>query len=141
MGKLKTGFLSSLIIIILAIGGCEQKKSAEIKSGNNSPRIAFGIVNYKSGMFYAAGWAADQEDGAPVQKVVFYIDDKAVGTAELGFERKDVAEHFKNNNWLKSGWIFKGKIMLEKGPHRFYAIAHDRVGATAKSNEKVVDIQ
>jgi hypothetical protein len=49
-------------------------------------------------------------------------------TAE-GVERSDVAEHYGNPSWSKSGW--EADVLLDKilpGEHKIEAVARDSVG-------------
>lgn len=139
MHRLKVIF-SIYLVFAFSLAGCQQKTSETI-TNNKPPTISIGAINYANGVIYAAGWAADDEDGAPIKKVIIFIDGKESGTARLGLERKDVAEHFKNSNWLQSGWEFKGRITLDKGKHKLYAIAFDKKNTSAKSLEKEIDLK
>lgn len=140
MKRLTMIFLIFVSLVVLA-AGCQQKNSSESGSANRPPQIGLGVASYANGTIYLAGWAADPEDGAPIKKVIIFVDGKEMGTARLGLERKDVAEHFKNSNWLQSGWDFKERITLDKGKHKLYAIAFDKNDNSAKSSEKEIDLK
>jgi len=116
---------------------CGIDSSKEVSPvGNKPPVVTVGIVQYTNGNLYAAGWAADPEEGAPVKKVELYIDGKRIGEATTGIERKDVAEHFKDFKWLKSGWAIKTKILLSKGYHIVHAVGLDKYNTSGKSKDK-----
>lgn len=111
----------------------ENFKSPEI---NALPGGNIDIAQYAGKTFYAAGWAADKEDGVAVPKVMVYVDNKLLGKASPGLERPDVASHFNNPAWTKSGWDIKANIPLNKGKHIAYAVVYDRMEAFSKSPER-----
>lgn len=108
-------------------------------SGNpNTPPTGFlDVAKYQDESFYAAGWAADKEDGSPVREVKVYLDGNLVGEAKLGIDRTGVATETKNPKWDKSGWEISVKKELDKGAHTVYAVAMDKNGATSKLHNEI----
>lgn len=79
------------------------------------------------------GWAADKIDGAPVARVVMYIDNNQVGTASLGYPRPDVAQAFNDQRYLYSGWQFTYNVgTLALGNHTVTSVAYNKAGASAQ---------
>jgi hypothetical protein len=77
------------------------------------------------------GWAADQQDGAPVNHVTVLIDGTSVGNATLGFSRPDVAAYFNNSSYNASGYQLNYNIgTLALGAHSVTAVAYDSAGAS-----------
>lgn len=66
------------------------------------------------------GWAADFKTG-PVQKVEIRLNDKPVGMAQLGMARVDVAQTFRRNDMLKSGWT--ARVDLSRMPPGTYRVS------------------
>jgi hypothetical protein len=74
------------------------------------------------------GWAADQEDGAPVSKVVLQIDGASIGNAALGGVRTDLGAF--DPRYLNSGWALTYNIgSMSAGSHSITATAYDSKGA------------
>jgi hypothetical protein len=87
-----------------------------------------GTVVSREGSLFAAGWAADYHDGAPVQQVSILLDGKAVGNAMLGFGRPDVAKKI-GARYTNSGWEFTmSASRMAIGLHTVTAIATDSLG-------------
>lgn len=129
----KFGSIWFLALTIILILGCDKKTSIDKDSANKPPRGGMiEVVRYGNGELFVSGWAADEEDGAPVKKIEIFVDDKLVGEAELGIERPDVVKHFNNSLWLKSGWRIQVKTPLKKGEHTVYAVVYDKVGGFKK---------
>ncbi len=118
-----------LMGFVIFISACsqEQKKdySKNFATLNDAPVGFYDVAKYEKGVFTAIGWSADKEDGAPLKRVIVYVDGKAAGEAEFQIDRLDVVNVFKNANWLKSGWIMSVKIPLNKGPHTSMALSYD----------------
>lgn len=72
------------------------------------------------------GWAMDDQL-KPVERVELLIDGEFVGHAQLLEDRPDVAEHFNEAKYLKSGWVFE--TVLEKPPTLIAVVAHCANGA------------
>ncbi len=88
-----------------------------------------------NGNVIVSGWAADNEDTAPVTKVEIFIDGKLAGTATLGGDRADVATYFNNPAFLKSGWTATiGLASYGAGPHTVSAVATDSTNLTSALN-------
>jgi len=96
---------------------------------------------YQKGQLLASGWAADKEDGSPVNKVMVYVDNKFIGDARLGLIRVDVPAAMKNPNWKNSGWNFSKPLPLSKGVHVVSAVAIDKQGEKTKLNTIKVTIE
>ncbi len=76
---LAIGVMSSLFFI----SACSQDYSKNFKTPNEAPKGFFDVAKYENGMFTGVGWSADKEDGAPLKKVMVYVDGKTVGEAKL----------------------------------------------------------
>jgi hypothetical protein len=129
--SLTVGLLSSLIFI----GACSQDYSKNFKTPNEAPKGSYDVARYEKGVFTGIGWSADKEDGAPLKKVIVYVDGKAVGEAKFVIDRSDVADVYKDSRWLKSGWTISETIPLSKGPHTSLAISYDKNEALAVSQK------
>ncbi|HEY1808441.1 MAG TPA: hypothetical protein VGG42_07745 [Acidobacteriaceae bacterium] len=87
----------------------------------------------QSDSLVVSGWAADQQDGAPVQQVAVLIDGTAVGNATLGGSRPDVANAYHNPSYTNSGWNFTYPASgLSGGTHTVTAMAYDSQGLSAR---------
>ena len=80
------------------------------------------------------GWAADLEDGAPVQKIEVLIDDRVVAIANpINLDRPDVVAAMHRDDYLRSGWgatVFLTGVV--PGKRRISAVAYDSQGAKAE---------
>jgi hypothetical protein len=75
------------------------------------------------------GWAADAEDGSPVQRVDVLMDGAKVGSATLGSTRQDVARAYNRPDWAQSGWSFEFNLgSRSTGVHLVSAVAYDSQG-------------
>ena len=94
---------------------------------DGTTNIADGTTNlYQTSTFLINGWAADPQDGAPVQQVQISVDGKVVGNAKLGLSRPDVATATGNTAWQNSGWSFQmSASTLATGAHTITATASD----------------
>jgi hypothetical protein len=91
-----------------------------------------GTILSQNDTLMVAGWAADQEDGAPVGRVSVLIDGVVVGNATLGLQRNDVAIGFGRPDWENSGWTFSYSVRsLALGTHHVAAVAYDSAGLSA----------
>lgn len=87
------------------------------------------------GSIMVSGWAADNEDGAPVKKVEVLLDSKVVAQATLGKERGDVATTTGHLAWQRAGWDAVVSLAnVSSGAHKLSAIAHDSAGNSATLN-------
>lgn len=121
------------LALTILLWNCDNKTSIDRESVNKPPRGGMiEVVRYDNGELFVSGWAADEEDGAPVKKIEIFVDDELLGEAALGIERPDVVKHFNNSRWLKSGWRMKKKTPLKKGEHMVYAVVYDKVGSFKK---------
>jgi hypothetical protein len=113
--------------LAISISACSQEKdyAKNFDTPNVAPLCFYDVTTYDKGVFTGIGWAADKEDGAPLKKIIVYVDGKAVGEAKYYADRSDVVTMYKNERWLKSGWRVVEKIPLEKGPHSSMALAYD----------------
>ena len=117
----------------------------------NVPRLAFGWLDSarnaadstssvpQGGTLLVAGWAADQQDGAPISKVQVLIDDAVVGEATLGDARPDVAAALNNPAFTNSGWHFSYPVPgnLLPGTHTVRAVARNSIGSIASLSNLV----
>jgi hypothetical protein len=120
--KTKSFFIMMVILILgISLLSCSKKPSTPSSGFLDS-------INYENGLVSAWGWAADKDDGAPVEKVMVFVDDKMIGEAKLGLDRQGVADEMKNPNWVKSGWTLSVQMPLEKGKHKAHAISVNKRG-------------
>ena len=114
--------------LAMLISACTEEKdyARNFDTPNVAPVCFYDVVTYDKGVFTGIGWAADKEDGAPLKKIIVYVDGKAVGEAKYYTDRSDVSVMYKNERWLKSGWRVVEKIPLEKGLHSSMALAYDK---------------
>ena len=54
---------------------------------NSCPQGNLEVYYFAEGTLQAIGWAVDPEDGAPVARVVVYVDNKRVENTTTGIER------------------------------------------------------
>lgn len=120
--KTKRLFWGTVILIVtIALISCSKKPT--------TPSSGFlDAVTYENGQLSAVGWAGDKEDGAPVEKVMVFVDDKMIGEARLGIDRQGVADEMKNPNWVKSGWTLSVPMSLDKGIHKVHAVSVNKRG-------------
>ena len=116
---------AGMVMLFSACSG-EKDYARNFDTSNVPPLCFYDFAKYEKGGFTAIGWAADKEDGAPLKKIIVYVDGKAVGEAKYYTDRSDVVSMYKNERWLKSGWRVSVKIPLEKGPHTSMALAYDQ---------------
>jgi len=90
----------------------------------------------------ASGWAADNEDGAPVAKVSIRLDGTELGVATRGLARPDVANADHRPDWLNSGWSASVNVgAVAPGNHTLTAVAFDSQGAqTVLSGTRTVTV-
>jgi hypothetical protein len=136
--------LSMLLVTGVSLVSCSDKNSEKMRihaenfktdAVNTLPLGNLETVRYEEGVLWANGWCADAEDGAPVQRVMIYVDNKLLGQAELDRERPDVAKHFNNPKWSKSGWEMKAELPLARRKHTLFAFCYDKRDAPAKVGE------
>jgi hypothetical protein len=120
--KIKIMVALSMVMIFITMPPSYAKENGSLTGYLDSAR-------YEKGFFKAFGWAADNKEGAPVKKVMVYIDKKLVGQAKLGLARPDVTGAMKKSDWGKSGWELGVKISLNKGMHTAYAVAYNKKDA------------
>ncbi len=58
----------------------------------------------KSECLQANGWAINQKDGTIPNRIVAISNKKVIGQALVNIDREDVAKHFDNEKYKKSGW-------------------------------------
>ncbi len=82
-----------------------------------------------------SGWAADNEDGSPVQQVLVTVDGFTFALADLFLPRPDVAAAVGRPEWTSSGWTaLINTRFLSVGTHQIGAIAIDKQGARTVLN-------
>jgi hypothetical protein len=131
---LTVGVMSSVI----CLSACSQDYRKNFKAPNEAPTGFYDAANYENGVFTAVGWSADKEDGAPLKRVMVYVDGKAVGEAKFILDRPDVAVAYKDSRWLKSGWQVSARIPLSRGPHTSLAISYDNKEALMVSQKDFI---
>jgi RHS repeat-associated protein len=83
----------------------------------------------QGGLITAQGWAADNEDGAPVARVVVMVDGLSIGDAILGGSRPDIAAAYNRTDYTNSGWTFTGSIgSVSPGTHILSVAVYDSSG-------------
>jgi hypothetical protein len=111
---------------------------APAPKGPNTPPFGWlGEVNGTpkvGGELAVNGWAADGQDGAPVQKIEVTIDDRVVALANpLNLPRPDVVQVTHRQDFLNSGWGAVVRLTgVFPGKHRIAAVAYDSAGAKAE---------
>ena len=106
--------------------------------GPNTPPIGWlGEVKgtpQVGGTLAVNGWAADEQDGAPVQKIEITIDDRVVALSNpLNLPRPDVVQVMHRPDFLNSGWGADVRMTgVFPGKHRIAAVAYDSQGAKAE---------
>jgi hypothetical protein len=98
---------------------------AAVNAGNGTSTMA------QNSTMWVSGWAADQQDKAPVTKVQIFIDGVAVANATMGTSRPDVASALGSSSYTNSGWWLTYNIgTLSVGTHTVSAVATDSAGAS-----------
>lgn len=64
-----------------------------------------------NGSFFLEGWAADFNPGGRIEEIQAIVKDRIVGRCQPSYKRPDVADYFKKEAVLESGW----SCTLEKG--------------------------
>jgi len=125
-------------IIFIGFFSDDKEYSRNFTVPNDAPLGSYDVAKYEKGVFTGIGWSADKEDGAPLKKVLVYIDGKVLGEAELLLNRPDVVGFFKNDRWLKCGWQISAKIPLNSGPHISMALSYDSKDALLITKKEFV---
>ena len=91
---------------------------------------------------YVTGWAADQEDGAPVNSVKIAIDNPSgvIQNAVLGDPRADVAAAFSNVAYTNSGYHAVFVAAMPAGTHTVYVTATDSLGISTVIGSKTLTV-
>jgi len=85
-----------------------------------------------NGTLRVTGWAADEEDGAPVPEVRVFIDGQLFGVATLGLPRPS-----QRPAWANSGWEIARPIgNLAVGEHVVSAVAVDSQGRSTEYKQR-----
>jgi hypothetical protein len=128
--------LSTLMLIFTCSCSESYVKNFKTSEVNTLPEGYMDSIEYKEGILFASGWSADKEDGAPLEKILIYVDNKLLGkVTKKGIQRPDVANYSKNPNWLLSGWELRMEISLAKGTHRAFAVSFDKMEGFTKLDE------
>ena len=102
---------------------------------NNSSTIK------QSTNMYVRGWAADKEDGSPVNHVAILIDGNSIGNATIGLSRPDVASAYGNSAYTNSGYQLTYNIgMLSVGSHTVTAVAYDSANVATTLNALQISV-
>ena len=95
-----------------------------------------------AGILLVYGWAADTSKGAPVDRVMVYVDGASAGAAMLGSPRQDVAKLYGRSDYSNSGWSFQMSVSkLSPGKHTVTATASGPSGTTQLSSGKTITIR
>ncbi len=107
----------------------------------------FGVCDYAhstvpiNGNLYCAGWAADNEMGAPVSRIDLLIDGNDVADTDLGGGRQDVANAYGRQDFLYSGWGINYNIgTLSVGTHTLELRAWDNQGASTNFGYRTFEV-
>jgi len=107
----------------------------------------FGVCDYAhaavpaGGNMYAAGWAVDNEVGAPVVRVDILIDGNDVADADNGGDRWDVADAFGRPDYRYSGWGINYNVgSLGVGTHTLEFRAWDNEGASGTFGYRTFEV-
>jgi hypothetical protein len=95
---------------------------------NQPPYIAFDAASsaYNGQTFTGSGWAADPDNGAPVDRVEIWVDGAYRGNAMLGGDRLDVANAYGRSDFRYSGFSYSITLSgLTPGGHTVVARAFD----------------
>ncbi len=97
---------------------------------------------FAPGILYVWGWAADTGLGAPVDRVIVYVDGVLAGVAMLGVERPDVAQQYGRADYADSGWNF-GMLTskLSLGKHTVTAMASGPGKAARLESSRTITIR
>jgi hypothetical protein len=94
-----------------------------------------------AGILLVYGWAADTAKGAPVDRVMVYVDGISAGAATLGQVRRDVENYYNRNDYSNSGWNFKmSASLLSPGKHTVTATASGPSGTAQLAPSKTITI-
>jgi len=146
--KRKTSFLA-LVVTCLALAhlACSDNKQSTASGPTTSttpvakntgpPTGWIDVIDGQpkvGGTIQVRGWAADPDDGAPVQKIEVTIDDRVVALANpLNLPRPDVVAATHKDNWLNAGWGAEVRMTgVFPGKHKLAAVAYDSQGAKAE---------
>jgi hypothetical protein len=87
------------------------------------------------------GWAADTAKGAPVDRVMVYVDGISTGAATLGAPRRDVEKYFSRSDYSNSGWSFQmSASKLSPGKHTVTATASGPSGTAQLAPSRTITI-
>jgi hypothetical protein len=105
-----------------------------VKNENHAPNVVLDSVTVSgTGSISGNGWAADQEDGAPVSRVEIWLDGVHEMNASLGGDRPDVALDFNRSDYRYSGYNFiLSANNLQPGQHELLAKAFDSEGLSSE---------
>lgn len=142
-GKKRVLILESVDRGLMFRYGTKQKEKISKKTENvfdnkdkNPPKGAIELIQLNNNHLRLEGWAADEETESPLKKIVITIDGKIYGNAVTGFQRPDIANYFKKDSWLTSGWSYDKDLELSEGKHVVTAFLIDNNGNIASSNNK-----
>jgi len=118
---------AGLAIMALLVSACSPEKDygKNFTKPNHAPVGYYDVAKYENGVFTGVGWSADKEDGAPLKRVLVYVDGKAIGEAQFIHYRLDVVGVYEKGQWVKSGWQIDVRIPLDKGVHTSMALSFD----------------
>jgi hypothetical protein len=94
-----------------------------------------------AGILVVFGWAADTAKGAPVDRVMMYVDGISAGAATLGQVRLDVEKYFSRSDYSNSGWSFQmSASKLSPGKHTVTATASGPSGTAQLAPNRTITI-
>jgi hypothetical protein len=138
--------------LLLAMYMIERSGSADYQRPSGMPASEIGFVDgagdsagnetvSTEGVLYVWGWAADGAKGAPVDRVVVYVDGISAGAAMLGGVRQDVEEQYGRTDYSKSGWDFSmSASKLSPGKHTVTATVSGPSGAAGLTSSRTITI-
>lgn len=124
-----------------AAGNYTSSGSGSTSGTNTAPVGALEsvVTNTAQTSLSGAGWAADQEDTAPVTKVEIRLDGTLLGNATLNLVRNDIA--VAHPTWVNSGYSFNFTVpKLSNTIHTVTATAYDSAGTLTIIGTSTLDL-
>lgn len=105
---------------------------------NSPPDASLDTVTYGNGWITGNGWAADPENGTPVNRVEIFLDGVYKLNASLGGDRVDVSNAYGRSDYRYSGTNFSFNASgVTPGAHTVLARAFDNYGAYTDRTKSV----
>ncbi|MGD0869654.1 MAG: hypothetical protein ABSB88_08900 [Bryobacteraceae bacterium] len=156
---MKTAALKSWILcfavvpaLLLVMYGIEQFGSTIHLRASGTPPTEIGFIDRAgdpkgaetvstAGILSIWGWAADTAKGAPVDRVMVYVDGIDAGAAMLGVTRRDVEKYFSRSDYSNCGWSFQMPASkLSPGKHTVTVTASGPSGTAQLAPNRIITI-